>query len=135
MPRDKRQKASEVFSSTNWAFRSPGTFEQAFPNIDDCRIEVTFEGEGAIGSRNVRIFTKDNLGEYVDCRKPLCYNGGFNIADILRSAEAEKRTEIDQGVICQGYQGSPKGRRNYGPCLAYFKVKGTITYKADTPTT
>ncbi len=41
-----------------------------------------------------------------------------------------KETEKEIPYIgCQGYKGSPKGRKNYGPCGNSFKVKITITYK------
>jgi hypothetical protein len=131
MPIRRRQKASDVFANTKWAFRSTGTFEQAFPNIADCRIEVIFEGQSPLGGPDVRIYTRANASEYVDCKNPLCYNGGFNLGDLLGRAESERRTEIDEWMFCQGYEGSPKGRRNYGPCGASVKVKGTITYRAN----
>jgi hypothetical protein len=127
----KRQKASEVFANTNWAFRAPGTFEQAFPNISDCRIEVTFDGRNPLGGPDVRIYNRDNAREFIDCTNPLCYNGGFSLGDLLRRAESEGKTDVEDGyMFCQGYEGSPKGRRNYGPCGASVKVKGTIAYRS-----
>ena len=132
MPIRRREKASDVFAkSTPFLGRPTDSFTAAFPSIEDCRLEITFSELGVEGDR-AGIYTKTNLtGEFIDCRNPRCYNGGLPIGAILRGAEYAKETVIDTTEHCQGYEGSPKGRRNYGSCMTRFKVKGTITYKPD----
>lgn len=43
---------------------------------------------------------------------------------------SKKQTDLETVAICQGYEGSPKGKRRYRSCINSFKVKVHITYKA-----
>ncbi|KJS18758.1 MAG: hypothetical protein VR72_21305 [Clostridiaceae bacterium BRH_c20a] len=49
MPANKRDKASDVFNSTNYAFCSKVSFSEAFPQIKNIRAEVEEDGEGVYG--------------------------------------------------------------------------------------
>jgi hypothetical protein len=44
--------------------------------------------------------------------------------------EAEGKTDAEYHESCQGYEGSPKGRRNYGPCDNTFQIKVTVAYRS-----
>ena len=46
MPANKRDKASDVFNSTDYAFCSKVSFSEAFPQIKNIRVEVEEDGEG-----------------------------------------------------------------------------------------
>jgi len=68
-------------------------------------------------------FTAANLpGEYLDCTNPRCYNGGYAVGQILRFLEGSRQTHFEDRQRCQGYEGSPKGRKRTGPCDHSFKV-------------
>jgi len=69
------------------------------------------------------------LGEFVDCSNSLCYNGGIRVGSMRREAVDERKTEFDGKAMCQGYEGSPSGRRRYRTCINHFEVRGKITYK------
>jgi len=134
MNTQKRQKASDVFADSNLLFRRKGTFEEAFPQIEDITIEVEETDFGMAGSGPNSRFTKDNIkymGEYVDCSNPLCYNGGVAVGSLIKDMIYSKQPELETTEICKGYEGSPKGRRKYGDCLHMFKVKIQIKYKND----
>jgi hypothetical protein len=136
MSREARKKASDVFKETNFLLGEKTTFEKAFPTIANLRIEVREEGDGVTqalfgpkGPR-VRVLDAKSAGEFVNCSNPLCYNGGISIGDMIRSAVTTGATEFEEKAVCQGYEGSPKGRRKYQSCINYFRVKGSITYES-----
>jgi hypothetical protein len=117
-----RQKASDVFRESNFLFAKKSPFAEAFPEIADIRIEV--EIGHASGGNPTRVYTLNNLpGEYVDCNKSACYNGGFSIGDVLREMVRTRESDQNGSAICHGYEGSPKGRRKYRECLNFFRYK------------
>lgn len=131
MSRRKRMKASDVFREADYAFRSGPTlsFEEAFPEIEEVLIEVDEIGDGVDRGLGSRRYTKNSFGEYINCSNPVCYKGGFSIGAILRGMVASRRTDFETTKGCQGYEGSPKGRRYYRPCSNGFKIRVHIDYK------
>ena len=126
---EKRQKASDIFRETNYFLAEKTTFERAFPGIED--IHVTVEEFEDFSSKGTRHYNKTNAGEYIDCRNPICYGGGFNLGMLIRNMEMTRETEYETTMFCRGYHGSPKGRKNYGPCEHRFNVRIKIKYKDD----
>jgi len=129
--RGRRQKASDVFRESEFVFVSKtDSFDKAFPEIEDVKVEVTESGEGLTQFNRERIYSKRTLrGEYIDCHNPMCYNGGFDIGEIIRDMIRNKQAELVTYKTCQGYEGSPKGRRRYRSCVNSFNIKVTIKYK------
>jgi hypothetical protein len=128
--RKGRQKASDVFADTNFAFATNGPFSEAFPTIEEARIEVEETDFGEPLRTHHENSKHGGIGEFVDCSNPMCYNGGVNVADVLRHMVRENLTEYETGnQSCQGYEGSPKGRKKHRNCLHGFNVKAWITYK------
>ena len=128
--RDTRMKASDVFKERQPVFGQKVPFEEAFPEIDDVRVEVAESGHGMRG-KNKDVHIKGHLGEYIDCSNPLCYRGGFSIGAILRDMVKDRKEQFETTKGCQGYEGSPKGRRKYGSCPHLFRVLVTVKYKAN----
>ncbi len=134
--RDERMKASDVFRKTDYVFRKKISFDEAFPEIDDIRVEVEERGEGVrqfFPGDSKSIYGKSLLGEYVDCSNSLCYNGGVSIGEAIREMVRSRATERETSQICCGYEGSPKGRRKYRKCTNHFKVKVAIKFKEGEP--
>ena len=128
--RDKRQKASDVFKESNYLFSQKASFDKAFPEIQDLTVEVDELGRGITEYNRKSIYTKKYFpGEYINCSNPLCYNGGFSIGSILRNMVKNKQLELETSELCQGNEGSPKGRRIYGKCTNFFKIKISIKYQ------
>jgi hypothetical protein len=128
-----RMKASDVFRETAYVFSKKVPFEEAFPEIKDFRIEVQTLSEGSKFVDYISVYTMQNKpGEYIDCRNPLCYNGGFSIGQILREMVRKKQSDYEGSALCQGYEGSPKGRRQYRSCTSHWKVKVHVNYKEPT---
>lgn len=126
----KRQKASDVFRETNFIFSEKGSFDEAFPEIEDLTVEVEKSGEGVKEWNHKSVYRMQNFpGEYINCNNPLCYNGGFAIGSILREMVRNKQLELETSKFCIGNEGSPKGRIIYRKCLNSFNVKVTIKYK------
>jgi hypothetical protein len=129
---EPRKKASDVFNETNYVFGKKVRFGEAFPEIEDLRVEVTEEGRDIIGSSGKSIYTKEYFpGEFINCSNSSCYNGGFSIGSILREMEKNKQTEFETRKGCQGNEGSPKGKRIYRKCLNSFQIKVSIKYRED----
>ena len=128
--RDRRQKASDVFRESEFVFAQKVSFEEAFPEIEDLTVEVEESGHGVSEWNRKRTYRKQNFpGEYIDCSNPLCYNGGFSIGSILREMVRNRQTELETSKLCQGNEGSPKGRRIYRKCMNFFKIKVSIKYR------
>jgi len=128
--RDRRQKASDVFRESEFVFVQKVSFEEAFPEIKDLTVEVEESGHGVSEWNRKRTYRKQYFpGEYIDCSNPLCYNGGFSIGSILREMVRNRQTELETSKLCQGNEGSPKGRRIYRKCMNFFKIKVSIKYR------
>lgn len=83
MTTNKRDKASDVFKSTNYVFSSKVSFSDAFPQIKNVRVEVEEDGEGVYELSKKRIYSKEDMGEFINCSNLRCYNGGFRIGSII----------------------------------------------------
>jgi len=131
MAKPKRpKKASDIFREIEYRFAKKPLFEELFPQIEDLRVEVTESDDTLRGGGCVRAYTiKDPPGEYIDCSNPLCYNGGFSIGSILRDMVRKGQTEHETTERCQGYEGSPKGRRKHKDCWICFKIKVFVIYR------
>ena len=130
MSREDRMKASDVFKKTNFVFSEKTTFEKAFPEIETVNVEYT-ETSYVGKNQGTLTRTEKNLGEYINCTNPLCYNGGFSIGQILRDMVRKKEVHWEGSKICQGYEGSPKGRRKYRSCVNIWNIKVDIVYRKD----
>jgi len=129
--REDRKKASDVFRETNYVFSKKAPFEEVFPQIDEISVIVEERVGSADRNSRKRHYNKKNISEYVDCSNPLCYNGGVSIGSIIRSMVIEKQTHNKTTKLCQGYEGSPKGRKKYRDCLHMFDVEVDIKYKSE----
>ena len=108
MSEKDRKKASDVFRETNFFFsRKKVTFEKAFPEIKDIRIEV-IEADGpfkpdfdnpAEYPNNKMVYGKE-VGEYIDCHNEFCYNGGFSIGSVIREMVKDKQLSKEGSAIC-----------------------------------
>ena len=114
MEREKREKA---------------TFAKAFPEIEQCIVEVQETGHGVSGwiQDDVRRYT--NPGEYINCSNPVCYSGGIKLGRPIRDMVRARETETEGSKLCQGSERSTKGRRIYRKCTNFFKYKITIKYR------
>jgi hypothetical protein len=108
-------------------------FSRAFPQIEKVDVRVRIS-EWPSEKTTPHYYTQHNLGEYIDCINPRCYKGGFRIGDDLRRMVAQRQEEFSGSASCQGYEGSPKGRRKYGPCDMQFEYTIKVTYKDQTST-
>ncbi len=125
----KRQKASDIFRETNLVFSEKVSFEVAFPTIKNLSVHVEHYGHGITRWNKDRYYNKDNQpGEYIDCSNPLCYNGGFSIGSILREMIRNNEIEKIDSLLCDGNEGSPKGRRIYRKCMNMFKIRIKLEY-------
>lgn len=126
-----RKKANDIFTETEYPFGKKVSFKEAFPEIDDLIIDI--KEIGCLGSlRGLEVskhYSMDNLPrEYVNCSNPLCYDGGFSIGKILRNMVQSKEIEKEGSEICHGYEGSPKGKRNYRSCVNNFHYLIKLQY-------
>jgi hypothetical protein len=127
----KRDKLPDVEAKKNYFIpRKPTTFETAFPQIATMRLEVE-RGEGANRFSNPMVYTEESPPDRIlPCDNPLCYRGGCDVQRFLSGVVAGHEVEVERMLFCQGYEGSPKGRKNYGPCDTRYKVKVKIAYKS-----
>lgn len=125
----QRMKASDVYAKSYNPFVPKTDFEGAFPNIESITVDVTEIEE--YGNEHDRKYSKGNFGQYINCSNTQCYNGGFSIGDAIGSLYFKKLTEGEGEADCQGYEGSPKGKRKGDPCEHKFRYKINIVYKKE----
>lgn len=123
----ERQKANDVFAQQQRLLSPPARFTQAFPTVKSVIVDVEEREIGEEPRR--RRFTEHDLSEYVNCSNRLCYNGGVDVGDVLRRAVEKRETEFTFSRACQGYEGSPKGRRRYRECMHRFVVTARVEYR------
>ena len=130
-----RMKASDVFERSTPLFGRKVTFDVAFPQVADITLEIREQGKVpkylvADDGAYVRTYQSSNFpGQFVDCSNSLCYNGGVGLGPIVREMVRTGATVRETSSKCQGYEGSPKGRRKYRTCRNVFTVKVLITYE------
>ena len=88
-------KASDVFRETDYVMVQKVQFEKAFPQIKEISVTVEEYSIGIPGS-TTQTYTKNNLGEFINCSNNLCYNGGF-------SAECSAWRGYFTGSNCKGF--------------------------------
>jgi len=129
LPVTHHKKASEVFAESNFVFSRKVSFREAFPQLESARVEVEELPHGNPAHSMKFTYDTDEIGEYIDCHNPLCYNGGFSLGKIIREMVAQRKTHLETHRLCQGYEGSPKGRRKYRDCLHFFNIRVSLTYR------
>jgi hypothetical protein len=131
----KRDKIADVMrGAERMGCTSHPTFRAAFPQIEAIHVEVEYTRIGHVSawpSGTVVYSSLDNLSRFLDCRNPVCYGGGVDLNDVIMWMVFDHKTEYHDDSRCRGYEGSPKGRTNYGPCNRRFKVSVTLTYKPE----
>jgi hypothetical protein len=133
----RHMKLSDVEAQTNYFIpRVQTTFEKAYPNVESIRVEVRPTGEGFEPFRGqkewLEVYSKDSFQPILNCRNQRCYGGGLQLDYLVRWSVVEARkTEFETTMFCAGHEGSPKGRRNDGPCDTMFKVKVNVVYKPE----
>jgi hypothetical protein len=134
MTRDRRKKASDVFAETTFLFSQKGSFAEAFPQLEEAKVSLTESGyvgytlDGSNKKKRTVSSKSGNLGEYINCSNPLCYNGGFSVGQSIREMISAAETHREDHAVCQGYEGSPKGRRRYRSCINFFTFTIDLTY-------
>lgn len=133
MSKSKHLKASDIFEkSSPFLGTKTSSFAEAFPSIKSIEVSVREDEDmmWKMGQGHTSIFTESTLrGEYYDCSGRSCFSGGICIGDIIRDMVRSKETHRETSKRCQGYEGSPKGRRKYRNCMHMFYVKVSIIYK------
>jgi len=132
MPEGRHMKASDVFGQSQFFFGQKTTFDRAFPEIEAVAVRVTERGSGLHPSLlGPSSYGKESIGEFIGCRNPTCYNGGFSIGGILRDMARQKRPHEEGKAVCKGYEGSPKGRRRHRSCDHTFDYVVDVQYRSD----
>lgn len=128
---DKHMKASDVFNSHQPFYGEKSTFAKAFPTIEKLTVEVT-EVPSHFSPGGKSVYDEKSVGEFVNCTNTQCYNGGFKLGSIVREMVHVKQAEWSGSKRCQGYEGSPKGRKRYRSCWHDFEISIAITYRDST---
>jgi hypothetical protein len=133
MSKNKTMNASDVFNATHPVFGKKASFADTFPTIEELHVDVLESGSGVRPGFHRRGYDSASAKEFVNCSNSHCFNGGFNLGDILREVVKSGNTTSETDHYCQGYEGSPKGKKFYQTCDHSFRVKISARYKATQP--
>ncbi len=126
----KRRTKQDQVNEGGFLFGEPTTFEKAFPEIKNISIEFNQRGYGVYNEESKRRITDSrDIGEYLNCNNSSCQRGGFAIGQEIREMVRSKETEREKLLICEGDEGSPKGRKIGRRCINHINVKIKIKYK------
>jgi hypothetical protein len=127
--RDKRQKASDVWAEHTPWIGEKVPFAEAYPTIEWVVIEVE-ESYIQGHKESYKLDSSEHtIGKFFDCHNSKCYKGGVDLGEVLDHMVQNHLTEFEaEAKPCRGYEGSPKGKKQTGPCFRRFKVKATISY-------
>jgi len=103
---------------------SPVSFEEAFPDIEEIKIEGT---EGDIAQKHKISLNKDNLG--ISCSNSLCRDGGYGIelGDFISEMYRNRETSKEGIISCKGHENMGRGQTRR--CLNHMHIKVKIKYK------
>jgi hypothetical protein len=104
------------------------SFAEAFPSVASLTVVVEINGRGVRGLKETSRFDATTLREYVDCRDPRCYGGGFQIGAVLRPMVWRTKEHEDGSSMCQGSEGSSARKRGIS-CMTQFTYNIDIVYK------
>ncbi|HRJ17932.1 MAG TPA: hypothetical protein PLF84_02780 [Bryobacteraceae bacterium] len=133
----RHMKMSDVEAQKTYPFRTTAkSFLDAYPTVKSIRVEVRPVGEGFEPYRKmseyVDVYNETNIPAILNCRNPRCFGGGLDLDNLIRWSVVEGRLiDYEDTIRCQGYEGSPKGRRRDGPCDTSFKLNVSVAYKDD----
>lgn len=103
------------------------SFEEAFPTLEDAVIRYTEYDFGTKLTTRIDRLRRD--GGLIRCRKPRCFDGGFEwdkeVSSMIRQGHPEK--EID--IYCPGHEGTAKRRRG-SSCTRSIRGKITLEFKS-----
>jgi hypothetical protein len=94
---EPRKKAQDVFNDTNFIFSQKTTFEKAFPEIEKISVEVNESGEGVYRGYGLSHYGKHNIGEFINCKNPKCYNEDSTseiLFEVYISGKIRKQQEV-----------------------------------------
>jgi len=104
------------------------TFAQAFPTVEDVRVEWNETGRGADGKPHR--FTREYFqAGVIACSNPLCDGGGVDTTSLIRDMARERKADAEHFRVCRGAEKA--GRRTRGPCNNSFDITIHIDYKTE----
>lgn len=102
----------------------PVSFEEAFPDIEEIKIEGT---EGDIAQKHKILLNKNTWG--ISCSNPLCKDKGYSVklGDFISEMYKNKETSKEGIISCEGYESMGRGQTRR--CLNHMNIKVEIKYK------
>ena len=132
MPADDRKKAGNLLNERTPILTRKSTFAATLPTLEDIDVQVAEHGVGVVNAPYLRMFSKINVVETVNCSNPNCYNGGFSLGNLIHEMVDKKETSLERHETCQGYEGGGLvDLHAHKKCLNFFEVKITIKYKPE----
>ncbi len=130
MPIKKRDQLSPGTEKSEKIFAKKfNSLQEAFPTIQKLSFKVTEKDMGNPNPIRRWNFDESNFQPVVNCSNPLCYKGGLRLDTVLDEMIRKNKTEMEETKSCQGYEGSPKGKKRSGTCYHSFQLKVNIEYK------
>lgn len=122
-----KKKMSDIMAKSNYVFVSKISFSERFPQIES--IIITVENQELGGWANPRNFGVMDIGEYIDCIRDGCYEGGINVANKISQMVNDQQEEKSFADCCRGNIGSHVKKSEKKLCSAPYRVTIKIVYK------
>jgi hypothetical protein len=118
---------------------TPGTFGEAFPEIEEALIS-SYETGDDVPTHRGETEPKKTHGRpqrisepRIRCSNKRCQRGGYDIESELRKMVWSKETASEFEMNCKGDEGTPKGRKKGYSCCNTLHARLTIKYKEQVP--
>ena len=103
--------------------REKATFAKAFPEIEQCIVEVQETGHGVSGWIQDDVGRYTNPGEYINCSNPVCYSGGIKLGQPIRDMVRARETEKEGSKLYQGSEGVSERAADLSEMHQFFQVQ------------
>jgi len=106
--------------------REKATFAKAFPEIEQCIVEVQETGHGVSGWIQDDVGRYTNPGEYINCSNPVCYSGGIKLGQPIRDMVRARETGKGRQQTLPGQRRVSERAADLSEMHQFFKYKITI---------
>lgn len=110
------------------------SFDKAFPDLAEALIQYYEAGDGIEGARGFPppgTYTNPHqvTEPRIRCSNNRCKRGGYDIEQEIRNMTLGKVTEREFELLCEGDEGSAKGRKKGDRCMNVLHVRLKLKYK------
>lgn len=109
----------------------PSSFLEAFPKVKTLSFEGAQRGDASGEGQREERFSETNLPRVIACSNPRCQQGGYDLSAYIITLARDRKPQMEGQIYCNGYEGTPKGRRKGDACFNGLTFSITASFHTD----